>query len=267
MANSVRSRIQLGSTTYGRSSDGRGWIAIDKQQILTMTWTTTTGTFYPPGPAGERQREEDIRHAHATNIFSRDEWHAALFHYLNMSIDTILSSEHPLIRAIGMLDARVGKRRLLKMDLSDQHELVRKLYLLRCECEHLDVRPDAPEGWDLTSPLKRPHWPSVYDLAKERRQEATKKLVKGKRTRNLKTFIRACYEQRISPEALDTEPSQVIFREFTESDDPHFLFETLQLLETTTKLIRQIKHIRGVLALVRHPSRWLRSLEDRKSVV
>jgi len=53
----------------------------------------------------------------------------------------------------------------------------------------------------------------------------------------------------------------VIFREFTESDDPHFLFETLQSLEAATKLIRDIKHIRGVLALVRHPSRSLRSLD------
>jgi hypothetical protein len=42
LAKSVRSRVVLGSTTYRHSHDmeGRGWIAIDKQEILNIPTTT-----------------------------------------------------------------------------------------------------------------------------------------------------------------------------------------------------------------------------------
>ena len=58
-----------------------------------------------------------------------------MFAYLHLSIDDILASENVLIRAIGMLDRRLGKRRLPALAGSVNHPLVRLLYVFRCEAE------------------------------------------------------------------------------------------------------------------------------------
>jgi len=56
----------------------------------------------------------------------------ALFESLNQSLlDIMLSSPLPLIRAIAVMDARFGKRRLEKFDASQEHELVSIAYKLR----------------------------------------------------------------------------------------------------------------------------------------
>lgn len=41
----------------------------------------------------------------------------------------------PVIRALAVLDARYGKRRLTAFDPVDEHPLVRRLFYLRCEAE------------------------------------------------------------------------------------------------------------------------------------
>lgn len=56
---------------------------------------------------------------------------SALFDSLNQSVDEMLASHHPLIRALAVLDARCGLRRLSKLDTDDEHELVRRMYGLR----------------------------------------------------------------------------------------------------------------------------------------
>ncbi len=67
---------------------------------------------------------------------SRCEFHRALWDSLSLSIDDMLHSENGIIRALAMLDRRLGKRRLLALDLPDDElPLVRTLYALRCEAE------------------------------------------------------------------------------------------------------------------------------------
>lgn len=75
----------------------------------------------------------------ARGVFSREEYCRALSDYLNLSINQILVAPNPIIRAIGMLDRRVGKRRLVEMDIRNEHALVRQFYEIRMEAEGLEV--------------------------------------------------------------------------------------------------------------------------------
>ena len=62
----------------------------------------------------------------------------SLFDYLSMSVDDAIESRNFLIRAVAVLDRRIGKRRLEAMSLrTDEHELVRLFYKLRLEAEGL----------------------------------------------------------------------------------------------------------------------------------
>ncbi len=261
LADSVRERVQIGSTAHGKSSEGRGWISIDGHEILLMTWTNAESWRYPRDQEGRDRLAEAVKQAHATNMFSRREWHEALFSYLSMSIDDILKSDNLLIRAIGMLDARLGKRRLRKMDVSQEHKLVQRLYSLRCDAERLPPSVDMGEPGDLTSKLRRPAWSRARRVSEQQREEAMRKLTRSKKTRQIVSLISAIYQNRISEEDLDTEVSREIARVFAQSADPGFLFDTLHLLEGRTKLIEDSGYIRGVLALINDSAQWLRPIE------
>ena len=54
--------------------------------------------------------------------------------YLELPIDDALASENPFIKAFAMIDRRVGKRRLSKLQIGpEEHSLVKAFYQLRCE--------------------------------------------------------------------------------------------------------------------------------------
>jgi hypothetical protein len=73
---------------------------------------------------------------HKQGIFSRYEFQNAVESYLNLSIDAALTSDDPIIKAVAMLDRRLGQRRLAKMQLDGtEHALVKLFYDLRLQAE------------------------------------------------------------------------------------------------------------------------------------
>lgn len=74
-----------------------------------------------------------------------------MFDYLNYSIDEALRSERPVVRALAMLDKRLGKRRLTGMDLSKATLLVKRFYALRCRAEGILPKRGAGTEDDLTA--------------------------------------------------------------------------------------------------------------------
>ena len=64
-----------------------------------------------------------------------EDFNKALFDYLNLSIDQIVESDKMIIRALGMFDRRLGKRRLQTMNVDDEQELVRHFHCIRCVFE------------------------------------------------------------------------------------------------------------------------------------
>ena len=58
---------------------------------------------------------------------------AAAWEYLNLSIDDAMASENTVIRALAMLDKRLGRRRLVTLDPSSETPLVATLLRFRLE--------------------------------------------------------------------------------------------------------------------------------------
>ena len=85
----------------------------------------------------EQVREE----LNKDDLFSQSNFYGDLLDYLNYSIDEAIKSKRPAIRAMGMLDKRLGKRRLQKMNVEKETTLVQRFYLMRCSTE--DIRIDS----------------------------------------------------------------------------------------------------------------------------
>jgi len=150
-ADSVKGRVRLHSTRYRKMHDqeGRAWITIDGEEIVNMPhifeWLyqrdrraadlagvelgMNNWQDYAPKL---RDAEKEL---HQESVFWQGDLGDAMFGYLHSSIDDILTSDDVLIRAIGMLDRRVGKRRLSTLAETIDHPLVRLLHVFRCDAE------------------------------------------------------------------------------------------------------------------------------------
>ena len=154
-ADSVRGRVEVWNTRYRHAGDreGEAWITIDGQVAYNMG---SLGCLVKHHQEAERLRKErgctDYLNAdHASGyyaawqesrqkltemgVFALWDFNGALFDYLSLSIDEILQSEHPIIRGFGMLDRRLGKRRLTALKATNHHPLVALLYEFRCRAE------------------------------------------------------------------------------------------------------------------------------------
>jgi hypothetical protein len=157
----VKGRMALRTTRYHKAHDqmGRGWITFDGREVISMCSFAAGNALWDEASRLRRQRgctdwrdpeqavgyraayAEAEENVHAMGVFARPEFTEALFNYLNLSIEKILNSPDPIIRAIGMLDQRVGLRRLSAMDVEHEHPLVQRFHELRCDTE---MRPSNP---------------------------------------------------------------------------------------------------------------------------
>jgi hypothetical protein len=132
----------------------RAWITYDGEELLSMStieWMkeyhglarqirTCNGCqdFRDPDQRQGYYRAYDaaaeiVEHK---GVFSRFDFEAALRECIQSPIKDSLESRNPLLKALSMLDRRVGKRRLRAMRLSrTEHSLVRRFYALRCRAE------------------------------------------------------------------------------------------------------------------------------------
>jgi hypothetical protein len=85
---------------------GRSWITIDGQEVVNMS------NVEPGGFVGY-------------------ELGIALSEYIRLPLEKILESSNPIIRALGMIDRRMGKKKLLRFNVENEDPLVRRLYEFR----------------------------------------------------------------------------------------------------------------------------------------
>lgn len=154
-ADAVKGRVALRTTRYRKAHDsmGRAWITLDGREVINMCsyaqeiahWREAGRLRQESGCTDYRNPEHKAGYYAAfdeaketlrwSGVFAPHEFHQALFNYLNLPIDGILASPDPITRAIGMLDRRVGIRRLASVDVGHEHSLVRRLHEFRCEAE------------------------------------------------------------------------------------------------------------------------------------
>lgn len=162
-ADCARGRVEVWGTRYRRSHDQEGevWITIDKVRVHSMGTLTYLVEWFERSTQLQERRdcldyldrtkldgyraawEEVEQHLKQEGVIGQWEFNKALFEYLNMSIEQILHSDQMIVRALGMFDKRLGKRRLKSLNLSDEHKVVQSFYRLRCAFEGLTLKPIA----------------------------------------------------------------------------------------------------------------------------
>ena len=139
----LRDRIDFHVTSYRGSHDGadKVWIKIDRERVFACKhypYEWAEQQAYYDGLEGDKLKETLIQHEiHGPNDFGN-----AMRAYLDMPVDDALVSVDPLIRAFSIVDRRLGKRTLEKLQISDsEHTLVKAFYELRHIASHDRASP------------------------------------------------------------------------------------------------------------------------------
>jgi len=156
MCDSLAGRVELHYARYRHAHDGHGrlWITIDGREVESVSFHRAA--------AARSHLAQGLREANAHVVAQdpefraafRDGWapameitrrqgvvtefefHEELERFLSLSVKEALASANPLIRALVVVDRRLGKRRLLALGKEAlDHPLIRELYALRCEAE------------------------------------------------------------------------------------------------------------------------------------
>jgi hypothetical protein len=129
----LRGRIDFHVTSYRESHDeaDKVWITVDGQRVFSCKHypyeRAATAAFYR-GLRGQ-ELKESLREK---EIHSPKDFGDAMRRYMDMPIGEALQSSDPLIKALAIVDRRVGKRTLGVLEISDsEHSLVRAFYSLR----------------------------------------------------------------------------------------------------------------------------------------
>jgi len=131
----LQDRIDFHLTSYRGSHDGadKVWITIDGKRIFSCKhyqheWASFAA--YRSGLRGDEVKSV----LREVQIHSPEDFGTAMRLYLTMPVTVALSSPDPLIQAFAIVDRRIGKRSLAKLDLSNcKHALVKAFYELRCD--------------------------------------------------------------------------------------------------------------------------------------
>ncbi len=150
LADSLKGRVRYGCTTYPGMDGCRIFeVCIDGAQVKRFSWETVNTYFidkgYTQNPApngiGEYWAEfwpllEKYPISQRTE-YTDEEFCEALEAYRNQNIQDSILSDNPMIRMFAILDRRVGKRTLQKVQdsLDEQPQWLRPFYLLRLNAE------------------------------------------------------------------------------------------------------------------------------------
>lgn len=178
--------------------------------------------------------------------------------YITLSIDGILSSRNPIIRALGMLDSRIGQRRLSKLNVKHEHEYVRRTYVARCQAERMQVveTPQNLTAVALANYVKKEVFarPEVIhaDILAKRKRNADMRAIIGELGKSAAVLV-----EQHSPLIKSLQTA------FIGSRDRASLVESLTQLQTSTKLVNEF-HIPGLLAILADREHWIRPISSWK---
>lgn len=150
----LNKKIQLYITSYGTNYDtadlfNRGWITVDGKEVVNFS---TPDSFYlngsdyhfatPTNCTVSKEIEYKNRNPNLLSEkgeFSKFDLSHCCYAYLDLNIDEAINHESPIIKMLAVLDKRLGKRRLKKLNDQEQHPLVRFFLNLRIESEEINA--------------------------------------------------------------------------------------------------------------------------------
>lgn len=134
----VRGRVSVHSTKYSSGTSGcqcgRGWITVDGVEVAGLN---TAEAWFPQSPHYDRcpviHEERTPGALVEKGEFTRFDLHDACWAVLHENVHTLLSNERPIVRAMAVLNERVGTMRLKRVRPHEPHPLVRAMIDLRLQ--------------------------------------------------------------------------------------------------------------------------------------
>jgi hypothetical protein len=168
VARSIAPRFAIYSTAYGNCSCGHAWITLDKTVIANFC----TRAFWNTNPTFDKSKNKFVSGEVPLDIpqsvvysyakqevnygeLSRQDAYQACWEFVHdLSIEQALQSDDPLIQSLAVLDARIGKKRLMSLSAEKMHPLAHRLWKERLAAEDMlpdvAVEPDAPKAARLS---------------------------------------------------------------------------------------------------------------------
>jgi hypothetical protein len=143
-ARSVAASIDLNQTRYRHSHDQEGefWISFRGSRIFSagsLSYLSSLGALAAKNRADGSTPAQAYELAwpvmDSSGLFLLEQMKKDLFISLSLTVEEMSEHNNPVIRALAIIDARYGKRRLATFDPITEHDLVQRLHTLRCEAE------------------------------------------------------------------------------------------------------------------------------------
>lgn len=137
---SLQGRLTINLTRYRRSSADQLyelWFSFDGMKVCGVS----DGRFYNAvydHKTGARSDREEAERITPSGWMSKQ----LLIDSLNLSIDDLLRHESPVVRALAVVDARFGERRLKTLDVTNEHAIVADMARIRGRVEGVRLAGD-----------------------------------------------------------------------------------------------------------------------------
>ena len=145
LADNLKSRFDYHLTTYKNSTGylGRAWITWDGKEILNFSNQDTWNEY--KSYSNELAATHYISHNQIKSTertegkimekgeFSKYDFAENAFLFLNFNIQKAIKSDNPILKALAVVDKRIGKRTLNDLKKSENHPMIKHLIKLRTE--------------------------------------------------------------------------------------------------------------------------------------
>ncbi len=246
LADSVRGRVELHATGFRRGRKPfrvRAWISFDKKRLTEKTiWNEL-------------------------NVPRRREWNWWLIsdRFSNARIDELLGDLNHIVRSLAILDRRCGKRRLCRMDVSDEHPIVKRFYFIRCYCEGIHKPLEGMDPKELSRPIeeakKRSDDKSERPSDNEKIQTELRYIEAHSRVKDARSLLGKLCRGELTEDDCVTPSSKLLHAAFLDVQDREQFHQRLLHVESRSKLLKTDTYVRGVICALKDDSTWLRPLE------
>jgi hypothetical protein len=141
-APSVAKRIAIYSTRYGNCTCGRAWLTLDGKEIANFCTRAYFNRKHKIDRVcqGQQSLESTANESQSKPFgcgeLTRQDAYAACWAFIHeLSIEQAIADSDPLVQSLAILDSRMGKNRLARLDETRLHPLARKLMHTRIEAE------------------------------------------------------------------------------------------------------------------------------------
>ncbi len=237
-------------------------IRLDGHEILKISDLTQM----IEGAAVSMQRglglDERIQFLGANSIFGAHTLFTAINYCLAHKIDDVLVSECCLVRALGMLDARLGKRRLATMDIGGEPEIVRRLWLFRCYAERLqNFESEEVAANLLFAPIPTRVFSAHFPAPKVDQSVLIARLADAKLSGDMSRLLARLERDELSESQITGNAAKHIYKTYTElapCQRPAFIEIMTFFLEKTSLL--ESEHAFAICEIANSRNSFIRPL-------